>query len=177
MKTIFLFASVSIASGLLLANVYTSLIDASSWGSNIPNSIAVAREYYKTVTPGNFFRIFSPVNQALGLLVLVLFWKSSSTIRLYLGAALLMYLLAEGLTFGYFYPRNDIMFRTAQLTDIDLLKKTWSEWNSMNWVRTLVLLLGIICSCLSLHKIYSRKQISNELQNGAAAKKERTAVF
>ena len=177
MKTIFLFASVCIASGLLLANVYTSLIDAQSWGSNIPNSIAVARQYYNTVTPGNFFRIFSPVNQALGLLVLVLFWRSPAPVRLYLAIALVMYLVAEGLTFGYFYPRNDIMFRTAQLTDIDLLKKTWSEWNSMNWVRSLVLLSGIICSCVSLHKIYSLKQISNALQTGATAKKERTAVF
>ena len=157
MKTIFLFASLTIASGLLLANVYTSLIDAKSWGSNIPNSIAVAREYYKTVTPGNFFRIFSPLNQALGLLVLVLFWRSYPAVRFYLGAALVMYLVAEGLTFGYFYPRNDIMFKTAQLTDIDLLKKTWSEWNTMNWIRSLVLLAGIIFSWLSLHKIYSLK--------------------
>ena len=157
MKTIFLFASLTIASGLLLANVYTSLIDAKSWGSNIPNSIAVAREYYKTVTPGNFFRIFSPLNQALGLLVLVLCWRSYPAVRLYLGAALVMYLIAEGLTFGYFYPRNDIMFKTAQLTDIDLLIKTWSEWNSMNWIRSLVLLAGIIFSWLSLHKVYILK--------------------
>ena len=155
MKTIILFASIAIASGLLLVNMYTSIVDAKSWGSDIPNSIGAAREYFKTVNPGNFFRIFSPVNQLLGLLVLILFWKTSPSIRLCAGAAFVMYLLAEGLTFGYFYPRNDIMFKTAQLTDINLLKKTWSEWNTMNWVRTLVLLVGLFFSFLSLHKFYS----------------------
>ncbi|MEI9908929.1 MAG: hypothetical protein WDO71_04230 [Bacteroidota bacterium] len=158
MKKIILFSSIVLASGLLLANLYTSLIDAQSWGSDIPHSIATAREYFKSVNPGNFFRIFSPANQALGLIVLVLFWKTSPSIRLSLGIALALYLLAEGLTFGYFFPRNDIMFRNAQLTDINLLKKTWSEWNSMNWVRTGILIIGVSFSCLSLHKIYSLKQ-------------------
>jgi hypothetical protein len=154
MKAIILFASISIASGLLLVNMYTSLIDAKSWGSDIPNSIAAAREYFKIVNPGNFFRIFSPINQALGLLVLILFWKSSPSIRLFTAIAFAMYILAEGLTFQYFYPRNDIMFKTAQLNNTDLLRKTWSEWNTMNWVRTSVLLVGVIFSFLSLHKFY-----------------------
>ena len=155
MKKIVLFASISLASGLLFANLYTSLIDARSWGSDIPNSIATAREYFKTVNPGNFFRMFSPVNQALGIIVLVLFWKASPFIRIYLGTALVLYLVAEGLTFGYFFPRNDIMFRNARLTDVDLLKKTLAEWKAMNWVRSGILLAGVFFSFLSLHKIYS----------------------
>ena len=154
MKTIILMASITIAAGLLLTNIYTSLIDARSWGSNIPSSIATARDYYKAVNPGNFFRIFSPVNQALALIMLVLFWKTSPSIRLYLGIAFLMYIIAEGMTFKYFYPRNLILFRTAQLTDIELLKKTWSEWAFMNWVRSSLLVVGLVFSFLSLHKFY-----------------------
>jgi len=61
------------------------------------------------------------------------------------------------LTFAYFYPRNDIMFRTAQLADVDTLKKAWAEWDMMNWVRSAVLLMGLFFSCLSLHKIYLQK--------------------
>jgi uncharacterized membrane protein len=155
MKQIFLFASVSVACGLLFSNLYTSLIDARSWGSDLPNSIATAREYFKNVNPGNFYRIISPVNQLLGIIVLILFWKTSSSIRLTLGVALFLYLLAEGLTFGYFFPRNDIMFRNAQLTDVDLLRKTLAEWTRMNWVRSGILLTGILFSFLALHKIYA----------------------
>jgi Domain of unknown function (DUF1772) len=157
MKTTLLFASLSIASGVLLTNLYTSLIDARSWGSDIPNSIATAREYFKTVNPGMFFRIFSPVNQVLAIVVLILFWKSSPSIRLNLGIALVLYVLSDVLTFSYFYPRNDIMFKTAQLTDVETLKRTWSEWTSMNWVRSLVLFAGIVFSFISLHKIYLQK--------------------
>jgi hypothetical protein len=156
MKTVILFASICVASGLLFVNIYTSLIDANSWGSNIPDSIAAAREYFKTVNPGNFFRIFSPINQLLGLVVLIIFWKSDPSVRLFLGITLLMYLVAEGMTFGYFYPRNAILFNKAQLTDIDLLKKTVEEWKSMNWVRSLVLVVGLFFAFLSVHKIYSR---------------------
>jgi uncharacterized membrane protein len=156
MKKTTLFLSISLASGLLFTNLFTSLIDARSWGADIPNSIATAREYFKVVDPGNFFRLFSPINQALGLIVLVLFWKASPSIRLTLGIALVCYVSAEAMTFKYFFPRNDIMFRNASLTDTGLLRKTWSEWDRMNWVRTAILVIGVFCSCLSLHKIYSR---------------------
>ena len=155
MKNIIVFLSISIASGILFVNLYTSLIDAKSWGSDMPNSIAAAREYFKAVTPGDFFRIFSPINQVVGLLALILFWKSSPSIRLSLGVAFALYVLGDVLTFAYFYPRNDIMFRDAQLTDVNLLKKVWSEWTFMNWVRSFMILVGLSLSCLSLHKIYS----------------------
>lgn len=155
MKNIILFFSVSMASGLLFTNVYTSLIDARSWGSNIPDSIAAAREYFKSVNPGNFFRIFSPLNQLLALILLVLFWKISPSVRMCLGAALVFYIVTDVMTFAYFYPRNDIMFSTAQLTDVVTLKKVWLEWNMMNWVRSAILLVGLFFSFLSLHKIYS----------------------
>lgn len=155
MKNIFLFASIAFASGLLFVNLYTSLIDAKSWGSNIPQSIATARDYFKVVTPGDYFRKISPINQLLALLVLVLFWKTSVTVRICLGAALLLYVAGDLMTFAYFYPRNDIMFKTASLNDVDLLRKTWGEWTGMNWVRSFIILVGLGLSCYSLHRIYS----------------------
>jgi hypothetical protein len=155
MKNIFLFLSIAVAAGMLFVNVYTSLVDARSWGSDMPQSIAAAREYFKSVNPGNFFRVFSPVNQVLGLLVLILFWRTSPTIRMCLGAALVLYILVDVMTFAYFYPRNDILFKTAALTDVETLRKTWAEWNAMNWVRSLMLLIGVGLACFSLHKVYA----------------------
>lgn len=160
MKTIFLFASIILASGLLLTNVYTSIVDATSWGSDIPKSIEIAREYFKNVNPGNFFRVFAPFAQILALVVLILFWKTSPSVRLCFGIALVLYVLADVLTFTYFYPRNDILFTSAQLTDVETLKRVWSEWNTMNWVRSLIILIGITFSVLGLHKFYILKQPS-----------------
>jgi len=139
----------------MFANVYTSLVDAKAWGSDIPGSIAAAREYFKAVSPANFFRIMSPLNQVLALAVMVLFCKSLSPIRMCLAAALVLYLLTDAMTFAYFYPRNEIMFRAAKLDDVILLRETWASWSAMNWVRSSILLAGVILSCVSLHKIYS----------------------
>ena len=156
MRTLFLFASIIVASGLLLTNMYVSIVDAVSWGSDIPNYIAVAREYYKVVNPGIFFRMFSPLNQVLGLIVLILFWKTTPAIRWSVAAALIFYVLADVLTFAFFYPRNDILFSSTALTEVDKLQKTWSEWTSMNWVRSLIGFLGLVCSCWGLNG-YLRK--------------------
>jgi hypothetical protein len=155
MKKIILFASITLASGLLFTNVYNSLIDVKSWGSDVPNSIAAAREYFKAANPGNFFRVFSPINQVLALLVLILFWKSSRNIRLCLGVTFIIYVLVDVLTYGYFYPRNEIIHKTAQLKDIDLLKTTLNEWAGMNWLRNAMIAAGVVFSFLAMHKIYS----------------------
>ncbi len=156
MKQIFLFASIALASGLLFTNVYNSMIDAKSWGTDIPKSIETAREYFKAVNPGNFFRIFSPINQILGLLALILFWKVSTTVRIYLGIALVLYVSGDLFTFAYFYPRNDILFKTP-ITDIETIKQAWTGWNTMNWLRSAIVFLGLIFSFLALHKIYTTK--------------------
>jgi hypothetical protein len=154
MKKIILFASITLAGGLLFTNIYTSIVDARSWGSDIPNSIDAAREYFKTSNPGDFFRIFSPLNQLLAVLALILFWKSAPSVRWYLGGAVILYVLCDVFTFAYFYPRNDFMFRDALLTDVEGLKRTWSEWTAMNWVRSMMLFIGIVFSARSMTKIY-----------------------
>ena len=163
MKNVILFASIVVASGLLMANVYNSLIDAQSWGSNLPGSIETARNYFKTVNPGHFYRLFSPINQVLGLLCLIVFWKTAPAARLYLGVALIMQIAADVMTFSYFYPRNDVLFISASLTDVATLKQVWSEWNAMNWVRSAIVLAGVVFSLVALHKIYSVKTKSLSL--------------
>jgi hypothetical protein len=152
MKNTILFLSIAVASGALFINVYNSVVDAASWGSHIPESIETARQYYSTVTPATFLRVFSPLNQILALLALILFWKAAPSVRKYLGIALVMYIVTDVLTFGYFYPRIAIMFETG--TDIKDLTQAWQEWDAMNWVRSFVILVGVFFSSLSLHKIY-----------------------
>lgn len=167
MKKIILFASIAIACGLFLTNIYSSLIDAKSWGADIPYSIETARQYFKVVNPGDFFRIFSPVNQVLGILALILFWKRSKTVRMFLGTALLFYVIADIFTFAYFYPRNEIMFYSTPLTDVETLTNAWSGWNTMNWLRSFVVLLGVIFSFSALNKIYKAEI---EKENGTHEK-------
>jgi hypothetical protein len=170
MKNLIIFASIAIAAGLTLTNIYTSLVDVPSWGSNIPVSIETARKYFSASDPSNFFRIFSPLNQALGLISIILFWKRSRQVRWFLVTAFLLYVTAEGLTFQYFYPRNDIMF-SSTITDVEQLKTTWLEWRSMNWLRTAIVAAGFICSSTALHFSYIKGSLrSKEAKNPIASK-------
>jgi len=153
MKQIFLYESMAVAAGLALTNIYTSLVDVPSWESNLPASVEVARQYFRVSNPGKFFRIFSPLNQLLGLICMVGFWLRSKPVRYCLAAAFVLYVIGEGMTFEYFYPRNQILFQ-ADTKELNLLQITLDEWRSMNWVRTLVIVAGLVCSSTALNFSY-----------------------
>jgi hypothetical protein len=137
--------------------MYTSIVDAKSWGADMPNSIETARQYFKTSNPGDFFRIFSPLTQLFALVAMIAFWKRGKKVRTMLIAAFALYVIAEGLTFGYFYPRNAIMFEKP--IDVAAVKNAWQEWDSMNWVRSLLVAAGIACSAMGLHRIYTTGKV------------------
>jgi hypothetical protein len=157
MKRFAAFVSIAFLATLLGVNVYTSVVDARSWGASIPESILTARTYFKAVNPGTFFRVASPLNQLFALAALVVCWKSGKSVRLYFGLALLFAVLAEALTFAYFFPRNEILFFGAE-TSADVLTKAWSEWSRMNWVRNLMLAFGLVCSMKGLDSLYTKAQ-------------------
>jgi len=153
MKIIFLYLSIVFASGVLFVNMYNSIVDTTAWGAHFPESIQTTRDYYQSVNPGTFFRVFSPVNQVLALLSLILFWKTSSQVRTFLLVAFILYVLADVFTFAYFYPRNDIMFKSDISTNLEAIKTAWKQWVPMNWLRSFIIVVGLICSFIALHKI------------------------
>jgi uncharacterized membrane protein len=158
MKKIVLYASVAFSSGLFFTNIYNSIVNAANWESNIPQSITATRDFFVVANPGTFFKLIDPTNMLLIVLALILFWKKSSSIRLFLGIALLCYVTSMILTFTYFYPRNEVMFLSEQFPDIETLKKVASEWGRMNWVRSLIWLAGLVCTFLALDRATSSTQ-------------------
>ena len=156
MKKIILLTSAALASGVLFANIFNSLIIAAATDHDIPNSIVAAREFFKTVNPGEFFKIFSPASQCLTLLSLILYWKGPKNIRFFLGIALICYVSGDIFAFTYFHPRTDIMM-SQPTPDTQTLKKLSSEWSGMNWIRSLVLLIGVFFSFAAIDKSYLLK--------------------
>ena len=110
MKKTILFLSIICASGLTMVSIYNTIVDAKSWGSDIPTSIQTARDYYRHVDPRRFYAIAGPVNLILILLTLILFWKDSVSLRLYFAASLVLYVAILILTLAYFVPRDLILF-------------------------------------------------------------------
>lgn len=156
MRKIVLYACVAFSSGLFFTLVYNSIVNAANWESNIPQSITATRDFFVVANPGTFFQMVDPTNMLLNVLALILFWKSPS-IRLFLGIALLCYVTSMGLTFTYFYPRNDVMFLSEQLPDAETLKKAASEWGRMGWVRCGLTLAGVVCTFIALDRVWKER--------------------
>jgi len=99
------------------------------------------------------------------LATLIACWKSGKKVRLYFGLAFVVAVLTDVFTFAYFYPRNDILFRAAA-SNADVLTKTWSEWTSMNWVRSIILAFGLVCSMKGINAYYEKTQPGTKPADG-----------
>jgi carbon starvation protein CstA len=88
------------------------------------------------VNPGTFFRMFSPLNQVLALIVLLFCWKLGGKIRQYCILTLIVAVALDIFTFAYFFPRNDILFVQPIEGNIEAIETAASEWRAMNWVRS-----------------------------------------
>jgi len=157
MKTLLVFLSIIVASGLLMVSIYNTLIDANSWGSDIPASIQTARDYYKYVDPRNFFAIFGPINQLLILLALIFFWKDSVSLRFYFGLSFLLYAIIVILTFAYFIPRDQILFTWSIRDHTEQIRAASAQWIAMNWIRSALGLAGVLSSFKGLDIYYKLK--------------------
>lgn len=154
MKKIILFSSIICASGLTLVSIYNNVIDAQSWASNIPASIQAGRDYFQHVDPRRFFTVFGPLNQILILLTIILFWKDGVSLRVCFATSFLMYTLIVILTFLYFVPRNLILFKSSIPDHIEQIRTAAAEWSHMNWLRTLLGLIGVLFSFKGLDAFY-----------------------
>ena len=156
MKKIILPITAAVMSGVLFANIFNSMVIAVATDSDIPNSVIAGKEFFKIANPGDFFKIFSPASQLLTLLSLILFWKSSRQVRLFLTIALLCSITSDILAFTYFHPRTDAM-NANPIPNVETLKRLTSEWSVMNWVRSFILLVGLVFYFLATDKIYISK--------------------
>ena len=160
MKKLILFLSIISASGLVMITIYNLLVDANSWGFNIPSSIQTARDYYRQVDPRNFFQIIAPVNQSLILLTIILFWKDSVSLRVYFSIAFFLYAIIAVLTFIYFVPRDMIIF-TSPIENTVQIKTALSQWKQMNWLRSFLGLAGVLCTFQGLDIFYKIQRRSS----------------
>jgi hypothetical protein len=154
-KKLILFLSIICASGLTLVTVYNTVIDAVSWSSDIPMSIQTGRDYFQHVDPRRFFVVAGPINQLLILLTTILFWKNGASLRVYFAISFLMYAAIVVLTLAYFIPRDLILFTWPIPDHLDQIKAAATGWSRMNWLRTLLGLIGVLFSFKGLDSYYA----------------------
>jgi hypothetical protein len=154
MKKNIAFLSIICASGLMMITIYNFIVDAKSWGADIPASIQTARNYYENVDPRNFFAIIAPINMLLILLSIILFWKESVSIRTYFIISFLLYAVIAALTFFYFVPRDKVIFSMPIEGNIEQIKTALLQWKNMNWLRTILGLTGVFFSIKAVDSYY-----------------------
>ena len=150
MRQVVVSAAVIAIGSVFGANVYNSVVDARSWGAEIPRSLNVAKEYFALVTPATFFRIASPLSQVLAILALIACWNVLAA-RAYAAAALGASVCGDLLTFAYFYPRNAVMF--GDLRDTDAAMRAWRQWSAVNHIRSALVLGGLCAELAALTRI------------------------
>ena len=157
MKKLILFLSIICGSGLTMVSVYNSVVDAKSWGSDIPASIQAARDYFQHVDPRRFYEVAGPANLILIALTLILFWKDSVSLRFYFAASLASYAAILILTLAYFVPRNLILFTWSIPDHLEQIRTASAQWSAMNWLRALLGLAGVLFSFKGLDAYYETR--------------------
>jgi len=154
MKKLILFLSIICASGLTMVTVYNTVVDAKSWGFDIPTSIQTARDYFQHVDPRAFFTVVGPLNEVLLLLTIILFWKDSVGLRFYVASSFVLYAAIVILTLAYFIPRDLILFTSSIPDHLEQIKAAAAQWSRMNWLRTVLGLAGVLFSFKGLDTYY-----------------------
>ena len=154
MKKLIIFLSIACASGLTLVSIYNTVVDAQSWTSDIPASIQSARDYFQHVDPRRFYAVVGPANEILILMTIILFWKNGASLRVYFAVSFLMYTAIIALTLAYFVPRDLILFRWSIPEHLEQIRAAAVEWSRMNWLRTLLGLVGVFFSFKGLDTYY-----------------------
>lgn len=162
MKKLILFLSLICASGLTMVNIYNGVVDAQSWGSDIPASIQTARDYFQHVDPRRFYTVVGPVNEILILLTIVLFWKDGVSLRVCFATSFVMYTAIIVLTVAYFLPRNSILFTSSIPDHVDQIRTAAAQWNHMNWLRSMLGFVGVLFSLKGLDTYYQITREKNE---------------
>lgn len=133
---------------VLGANLYNSVVDAPNWGASIPESVVTTRRYFAVADPGTYFRVASPAAQVATLIALIVCWRVGGRVRVLAAGALALAVAGDVLTFGYFYPRNALLFDPA--TSAVALARAWAEWSTMNYVRSAIVAAALICELSAL---------------------------
>jgi pimeloyl-ACP methyl ester carboxylesterase/uncharacterized membrane protein len=133
---------------LLGGGIYESAVISPNYRSNLPESLTHLRAFFTKRTPANLFRIASPITMIFLLATVIMCWGSHSARWWYL-AAFAALILADSITYGFHYPRNNVLFIKPLTGDTKILQRLADEWARGNYVRIVLMVVSIIAVTLA----------------------------
>lgn len=141
---------------LLGATIYESVVMAPNFARG-KAALEGARAFLIATNPGNFFRILSPLTQAMLLISVVLIWSAEpSSARWFMISAFVVAIGVDIITYKFHYPRNKIMFVDPLESKSDALQKVAHEWARGNFVRMFLLAVSAIATFTAYYKLLHR---------------------
>ncbi|MEZ5316612.1 MAG: hypothetical protein R2752_04360 [Vicinamibacterales bacterium] len=130
---------------LLGATIYEAVVMAPNYRRDVPESLELARRFFVRTTPAHFFRVATPLTQAVLLVGGIASWTVASA-RWPLLAALGVLVLTDVITFTFHYPRLATMFREPMPADPAPLRRAAREWAAGNLVRAALLVVALVAA-------------------------------
>lgn len=138
---------------LLGATVYESVVMAPNFAHG-KTALEGARAFLTATNPGNFFRILSPLTQAMLLLSVALIWSTEpSSARWFMITAFVVAIGVDVITYKFHYPRNKIMFVDPLEGSSDALQKVARQWARGNYVRMFLLAVSAFAAFATFYQL------------------------
>jgi hypothetical protein len=129
---------------LLGATAYESVVMAPNYERDIPESLDIARQFMRRVTPANYFRVLAPLTLVILLAGIAVSWQLE-VVRWWMVGGFVAVATGDVITFAFHYPRLNIMFKAPLTDDADRLRKAAGEWAAGNFVRLALLAIAFLC--------------------------------
>jgi len=113
--------------------VFESFTSDRTWASNPPDSFSMFLGPYGQKT-AHYWRVASPLALASFVLAMVVNWSIAGR-RLWLSAALVVYLAIQASTMAYFVPEQEALTAGGSSIARDLLKSRADRWIFLNYFR------------------------------------------
>lgn len=149
MKRILLFAAVLFYCFHFSGHIYESLVLVTNWKSGEVADVARYVDFLRVGTPADFFSIAQFGCLLTSLAVFITVWREKGKVRLFACMTLLIAVFVMAGTFVIFVPINIYMATTTNFDPVELKAKV-TTWVNFEYVRIIVIALGLITSIAAL---------------------------
>ena len=158
MKRILLFAAVLFYCFHFTGHIYESLVLVTNWKSGEVADVVRYVDFLRVGTPADFFAIAQLGCLLTSLAAFIVVLREKGKARLFAGLTLLITIVVIAGTMIIFFPINHYMGSTTNFDAVELKSKV-TTWVNFEYVRIVVIALGLITSIAAL-ELSGRKEPS-----------------
>ena len=136
-------------------HLFDIIANQPNWKSGTITDVSNYRDFYVHSSPKYYFILIVLGSPVVCLLALISVWSNGNRIKIFVGASFLISLIVLLFTVIFFVPINEYIFSTSTYDGVKL-KDMVSRWITMEYIRFLLIGLGLVTSILGLEEFYKK---------------------